>query len=363
MSASGKAVIGETPDRKARRFWKVFIASCAWILAVVALMNLLVDPFDIYGVDIFPPVMANRYQIKVDLFRRYNPPARALILGSSRVGMIDPDQVTAITGLRCFSWGLPIARAENFYSIIRIATEEERAPIELVIVGAEPEIFHPKAEPHEMIKSVPDYWTYTGGVSSFRDILRKVTRLFSVEQTLASIRVLGSVLRGEKGGDWIEWGDDGFPIRIDRERRPALIEEDAETRIERGVLTYPDERFGISTFTGLSELRKQYWEVFLAICEMRGIDVYVFMPPPHPDLLDRLYELGAGPIFEETVEYLDRTVSEVGGTFRDYTRLESFGGDPEMFSDEVHLRKPLAEQILADLLLGSTRETGETPER
>jgi hypothetical protein len=350
MTESGNT---ERPARRriiGFRFWKIFIAAGAWLLATVALLNLIVDPFGMYGTGLFPSMVSNRYLAKLTLFRADDPPPSALILGSSRVGMIDPDLVTEITGEKCFSWGVPIARAETFLAIIKIAIDEVGDPIDLVIVGAEPEVFHPTSEVHPMAKFVPEFSGYGDPLPWWSITVEKVSRLFTMEQTEASIGVISAVLHGERVGDWIEWGPDGFPVGMDPETTPRVIEEDFETRLKKGLATYPDERFEISSFTHLSPERMRYWEEFLQICEDNDIRIYVFMPPPHPKLLDRLYDLGAERIFDETSEYLERTVTEAGGTFRDFTRLESFGGDPNLFSDEVHLRKPNAELMLRNLL-------------
>ena len=332
------------------RFWKMFLAAGAWILAIVALLNLLVDPFGMYGTGLFPSMVSNRYLAKLTLFRAADPPPSALILGSSRVGLIDPDLVTEITGERCFSWGVPVARAETYLAIMKIALDEVDAPIDLVIVGAEPEVFHPTSEVHPMARFVPEFSGYGDPLPWWSITIEKVSRLFTMEQTQASIGVLKASIRGERVGDWIEWGPDGFPVGMDPETTPRVIEEDFESRLKRGIATYPDQRFEISSFTHLSPERMGYWEEFLQICEENDVRLYVFMPPPHPDLLDRLYELGAERIFEETGDYLHRTVIKAGGTFRDFTQLESFGGDPDLFSDEVHLRKPNAEMMLRALL-------------
>lgn len=346
---------GETSRRGERRiagfrFWKVFIAAGAWLLAIVALLNLLVDPFGMYGTGLFPSMTSNRYLAKLELFRAADPPPSALILGSSRVGMIDPDLAHEITGEKCFSWSVPVARAETYYAIMKIAIDEVGAPIDLVIVGAEPEVFHPRRGVHPMAKLVPEFSTFIDRQPWWAIAVEKVSRLFTMEQTQASIEVIMAVMRGEKVGDWIEWGPDGFPVGMDPETKPAVIEEDFETRLERGLATYPDLRFEVSEFTYLDPERMDYWEDFVQICEENGIRLYVFMPPPHPRLLEELYDLGAKEIFEDTSEYLERTVTEAGGTFRDFTRLESFDGDPDLFSDEVHLRKPNAELMLRELL-------------
>ena len=70
----------------------------------------------------------------------------------------------------------------------------------------------------------------------------------------------------------------------------------------------------------------------------------------HPELWEFIQEKGVDHLYTETSEYVERTVAESGGVFRNYIELDSFDGDPEMFWDEVHMRPENGEALLWNLL-------------
>jgi len=79
-------------------YWKTMLLCCVSIIAIVSIVNVVVDPFGLYGTGIFPQFTFNRYSNLRNLFAKYEPKPEALIIGSSRVSCIDPDVVTELTG-------------------------------------------------------------------------------------------------------------------------------------------------------------------------------------------------------------------------------------------------------------------------
>ncbi len=330
--------------------WKTIFIACATCLILVGALNLVVDPFGIYGTDLFPTLVFNRYQNFRDLFDKNQPLPRALVMGSSRVGCIDPDVVTEITGRKCFNWGVPEAESEILYSVLRMVLDEYNAPIDLIIVSVEPEVFHPTKRIHPQAQLSREYTRYFLDESELTAFIEKIKRLFTFEQTRSSIYVLRRKAAGREVGDWMIWRTDGFPVGFIEERVPARWSDDPETHLEKAIERFPETYFRFSEFDGLSDARKIYWEEFLRICNENDIQIYVFMPPPHPKLLDKLIEIGAEHLFIETAAYLEYTVSGAGGTFRDYTDVSSFAGDPEGFHDQIHIDPENGEAMVRDLL-------------
>lgn len=324
--------------------WKIYLATAIAIVAIAVGLNLIVDPFAIYGTGIFEAQEFNRYQYKYHLFRDFEPKPSALIIGSSRVTFIDPLIVEEITGKKCFVWGCPDARMEIEYAMLRIALEEFHAPIELLIVGVEPEVFHTTREIHPEARVIDVYTRYFDDSAAWSKFSEKFARLFTIEQTLASVNVLIREIQGRESERIFGFREDGFPLL------PENVYDDAADRIQKGVLEYPYTGFGIEDFTGLSEERKFYWGEILRICDENDIEVYAITTPLHPAIVRRLVELGAKPIYDETAEYIGRTVAEIGGVFRDYSVIESFNGSPDYFLDAHHMTPDNGNILIRDLL-------------
>jgi hypothetical protein len=343
MLENSTSVIASKPGHKSPVLWKIFFITLASIVLLSAILNFVVDPFAIYGTGIFDSIEFNRYQHKYNLFRDFEPKPSALVIGSSRVTFLDPQLIEELTGERCFVWGCPDVRMEVEYAMLRIALEEFNAPIKLLIIGVEPEVFHPTKPLHPEVKIIDEYTKYFDKAAWWSKFSEKFSRLFTIEQTAASITVLVRTIQGRESERVFDFRQDGFPLL------PDNVYAEAPERIREGILDYPLHGFGLEEFTGLSEQRKHYFEEILRICDERGIKVYAIMTPLHPDLVRRFTELGAKPIFDETAEYVSGKVGEIGGVFRDYTTIESFGGSPDYFLDAYHVTPPNGDILLGDL--------------
>jgi hypothetical protein len=131
---------------------------------------------------------------------------------------------------------------------------------------------------------------------------------------------------------------------------------DLESVLDQRVPLYPEESFGLSGFTKLSETRKEKWGEFLSVCTDKDIDVIAFMPPVHPRLWDLLLELHADRLYDETDEFLTESTEQSGGLFKDYTLVDSFYGRQEYFRDEVHLMPENGTILLRNLLMNYLNE-------
>ncbi|MCX6647404.1 MAG: hypothetical protein NTY09_13755 [bacterium] len=171
-----------------RNLWVSAMVPFVIILILSGSMNFIVDPFGLYGTGIFPPVTFSQYEHKLRLLREYIPRPSALIIGSSRVECLNPNLVEEITGRRCFNWANPLAKTELFYAELRIALEELNAPVDLVIVGVEPDVFHPQAEAPPQALTIYDYMRFISDKPAYESVRDKIARLISIEQTGSSLR-------------------------------------------------------------------------------------------------------------------------------------------------------------------------------
>ncbi|MCX6645635.1 MAG: hypothetical protein NTY09_04660 [bacterium] len=338
------------PLIQSTKFWKIFFATIAGIVVFSVLLNYIVDPFAIYGTGIFDSLEFNRYQDKYFLLRDFDPKPSALIIGSSRMTFMDPEIVEEITGMRCFVWGCPDARMEIEYAMLRIALEEFHCPVKILIIGVEPEVFHPTKPINPEAKVIDEYTKYFEKSPWWSEFTEKFSRLFTIEQTLGSVKVLIREIQGKESERVFDFRNDGFPLL------PDNIYDGAGERIQEGILQYPYTGFGIEEFTGLSEDRKHYFEEILRICDENDIKVYAITTPLHPDLVRRLFDLGARPIFDETAAFVKTEVEQYGGVFRDYTTIESFNGSPDYFLDAYHMTPDNGNILIRDLLSDYERE-------
>lgn len=336
-------------------FYRVFLFSLLSALLFSVVLNILVNPYGVYGVELVPRVEINNYEKKLELIEKFQPPPKALIIGSSRVMSFDPEIVEEILGKRCFNFSVG-ARAESYYAVLRLALEKYNAPLDTVIVQVEPEVFHPSLPADPQARFEPEYSQYFIYGPKGATLLEKIALLITLEQVGESIDSIFRLIRKETDKQKIAYKENGFSIQIQREADIKNNRFNLDAIIDKRLRRYPERSFLLSKFTGLSETRKKYWQDFLDICRERNIKVYACMPPVHPRLLELLYGLGAERIFKETEKYLKETVSEKDWVFKNYTNIETFNGDAQLFYDEIHMQPENCNKLLRDLLSSDNAE-------
>lgn len=322
-------------------------------MAITAGLNFAVDPFLIYGTGLFEPYRINNYIEKAEMLQDQEPLPEVLIFGSSRVGSVDPELVQELTGKTCYNWGAPTTGVAGFNAMIRMALDDYGAPVKLVIIGVDPEVFHPDRSIHPQAWAAPMYLPYFGDVGIkmiFKRFKRIFMQLFTWEQTSSSFAVLGRELGIATTETPIKYRDDGYTYYTEHDTRIADGTFNLEDRITNRLLAYPDINNCFTSSDSPSQSKMDKWIEFLEYCDEKGIQVFVYTSPMHPRFLDLLSELGADPSLEEISEFLDTTTSEHGGIFRDFTHIENFNGDRDLFYDEVHMRKENNDRMLRILL-------------
>jgi hypothetical protein len=331
-------------------FWKYFMVAWVVMLVAIAGMNFFVDPLDLYGFNFLPPIEFNRYDKKTELLASLKEQPQALILGSSRSEPLDPELVEDLTGLRCFNMAQPSARIETIIAALKIAVEDMHAPIEIVIVEADPQYFHPSLWISPQARFALEYVKYLDSDSAIPILEERITRLLTVEQTISSMVSIRRALFPNNKPARLVYSSDGMAMYPEYYAQIKNGTYDLKKVLDQRVPMYPESSLGLSTFMELSEARKAKWMEFLSYCEANHIKPLVFMPPVHPQLWNLIVKLKADRLYSETDAFLKQSLESVGGEYRNYTQVESFGGSPVYFRDEVHLSQENCDLLLENLL-------------
>lgn len=313
-------------------FAGVLVLTVLVTMLLVMALNFVVDPFGIFGTGLYPIVSSNRYSQVRELLEVSDPPPEALIIGSSRVVCIEPDQVENITNLTSLNcWG-PAATPEIYYATIRMALEEYHVPVKMIVVGVEPGVLIDNG----------------AGIHAQASILYSYEKYFSSQPVLAT------------GGEMLARLVSGEHTQVSLGRLnvffPNFTHSSAEVHtsgLDAGI-NADIKRY--STFwdafikAPISESRKYYWDKFLRICSENEIEVFAFTLPAHPRLVDRFFDFGSDENYVRSAEYLEKSVLDMGGTFRLYYVPQDFGGNDDDFRDGVHMTSENGRLLLIDLL-------------
>ena len=336
------------PDEWNKSVYAVLFAAVTFGSVLVAgLINFVVDPYDLYGVGLFAPMESNQYEAKLDLLRAYEPPPSSLILGNSRVKMFDPELVTEYTGAKCYNWGLGFASTEILLAELRIAVEEERAPIDLIVLGIDPIMFNAKVAIPKQARVESGYTRYFSPRPILTANWERISHLFTVDQLTMSFAGIARKFLGEERLIEPEYRRDGLTIFAIRHMADVRGPDDLTEIVTEGAPKYFEHT--LAGWTELAPERTLAWEEFLDYCVGKNIKIYAFMTPMQPLLWDLLGDYGTQEIFLESFEYCERTITEAGGVFRNYSDIAAWGGDPLLFNDEVHMLPRNAANMLRAL--------------
>ena len=282
--------------------------------------NALVDPYDIYG----SPLTLERSRtirgLKLELLRRAQPAPEALILGSSRVRMLDPARAGRRLGVRFFHAGGPVGGTADWLSIARYAILDLGYPIRLLLLGVDAPSF----------SSQPSLWLHPVGHPELRRHLRHplLTRVrswvhvWSPEQTQISWNRVtaqsGEEIRRGKKQFVRAWSPEGFR----RVNPPLDREEIFQGNVELHRSHHQIEPGHLANFEALADL-----------AAARGVTVVSFLTPESPRLR-RSLEQTYYPAARERTEGVLRSAADKGVIFCDLEVLQLRTWD---FVDPHHL--------------------------
>ena len=78
--------------------------------------------------------------------------------------------------------------------------------------------------------------------------------------------------------------------------------------------------------------------------------MHAYVTPLHPEQWKVLDALPQAAALDDVIATLNRIFDAHGIKFRDFSRIDAFGGDPQLFYDEMHMRPTNHSLLLAELL-------------
>lgn len=309
------------------KFITVFFVSAAGFMLAIFALAVIVDPYNIFGLNIFRPILLTNRTEKLRLLREANPKPEAIILGSSRVFKMDPTKVEKLTGLRTFNASVSYARPEEHFAMASYIVNDLGITPKLFIVGVNLGEFNNDEMDSQTINN-PDLRRYLG-------INRKtltITLLRTFKERF-NPRYLRDIFVT------IFWNSRGFP-------NPAITFNAAGGQVfDRTLGPKPGDidvtvNLAQDLFRNTAALnpeRKRHFTEFLAFAKKHDVRVTVFLLPFPPGVLQSLAETTSYPTLQyEFLREAESWKKEYGITFFDFSSPEKFGGIPTDFDDATH---------------------------
>jgi len=303
----------------------IFILTGSFLLLLAAgLLNYLVNPYRLYAPELVPPLAIQPRTDKYRLMVANPDAAEILLLGSSRMRLMRPELVTALTGLRAFNATISRAMPRDYLIFGRFAVDELHP--QQIVAGMDLQVFHPTVEwdTGGWIENSP-LRPYADGDVPSQTLEQQLGSLFSLQQTLHSIEAVAKM---------IQTPQEVFPYNPDGSIKASVLP--ADDTIQRGTGAVEDVEFW-SSYTELDPDDLEEARAFFALCQQHDITLTVVMLPFDSRALASLRET---PNFNARLDdyrnFLAESAQEYEFTVYDFTDPSSYGGDPEGFADYYH---------------------------
>jgi hypothetical protein len=330
--------------------------ACLSGLLLVALANLLINPFRLYNSQLVATGAVNYRLVKLEMLRTEKPPAQTAIIGSSRCMTLDPRDVQLWLGGECFNFGMQGATAEDYYAGLRAAVEQAGAPLKHLVLAIDFEAFNPGVPVMYETRSAGQFARYldpqrnTSGAAPWK---YKLAMLLAPEQTSESVSYLRRLGREATEDQSVVLEPGGMAVMRWREEAIAAGRFDLEAILDRRLRKYPERSLQLSKYSQPDQRRLRYLEQTLEYCAEHGIRVHAYLTPYHPRLWTLLNDLPDTQVLAQARVEIEAVCRRHGVVLHDFSHIESFGGDPQLFYDEIHLQ-PENQRRIAAALLGVT---------
>jgi hypothetical protein len=320
----------------AASFLRGLLARASLLVFAAACLNYLVNPFGAYATRLFDPIALGTRGPKLSLYRLRRPAPAIVVLGSSRGFTLEPAYVEARTSRPAFNAAVHAGMPRDYLALARCFAAEGRFPALLIVgLGVEQMLREGRA-----VERLDPLASCQPGEASAAGVLRRHRGLLTLEETWASLRVLGLELTG-RPAPLYSFDPDGMvrggaPRPLER-----AVAESLAGNWRPGIFDVPALDPGVvGHVRGLLELSRD-----------RGARVIVYLPPFHPTALARYQDESNFPALRaRLLEQLAAWAHQFPLIFHDFTEPASFGGRADMFYDASHPRED-AYRLMLDAML------------
>ena len=323
-----------------RRGARMVAATACALLALVASVDFVVNPLGYYPYRYFPPLTWSSRVQKVELMRAA-PPPRALVLGSSRSMQLDLGVVGSWAGGPAFNASVDSARAEDVDALLGFAIEEREWRPDRVLIGIDPEMFHPTAPPDGRTFGAPEMRSRLRPRLAARLAWQALTSALTFDTFRGSLSVLRANASSAQSPATTEFEADGHLRRRDWEREIAA--GTFRLDVEPSIAEYRARFAGLDAEPDPDRVDALH----AAVDRVRAVggELILFVTPLHASLRAALARTSHYEnVHARTLALLDGFAGP-GVTGVDCSDVASFGGEPDGFVDGAHIDAPNATRL------------------
>jgi hypothetical protein len=344
MTADPVAKLAVPPlEAGQRRYAMVLALVAAGLLVGVVALNVAANPRGEFGGTRYRPLVLDQGLLKLRALDAA-PPPEWVILGSSRVLVMPPQALPWVQGRPAFNLGIAGSQPADYELLARYLEQADPA-LKGVVWGIDSFAISQGNDP---ILSLSGAYARLGGPSaSLGHLAEMAAKSLSSAYVRDSLKVLQyTYLTGYPVGAE-EFGPDGTATEVASEASIAAGTFDLKAALDRHFERVVAQRF--SPERAVAPEAEATLERTLTNLTRHGVAVKAFLPPIHPQGIERLRDNPRYVLFQqETLALLLRHCGPLVQVF-DFTPIASFNGTADGFYDNYHLRPDNAVRLAAAL--------------
>lgn len=344
-----------------KKFCLLFICLSMALSALVVVVNLIVDPYEVWGIyrrvgfNMFSPRAEDMTRLQKPLFfLRLDPQPETVFIGTSQVlYALDMDVYGEMTGKAAYNFAMPACTMyESRRALEHVLASDNQ--VKDVYIGLMFFMFlsggyNPLPQTMPAFKDVDSQY----GVSHFT--------LDSLLKTVFSWEALNDGKNKVKANYQSKWTQ---PCYMDSGKLNDELLLEKEKRIQNRFTRYLASSVGEGSYNEVQLRQDNFEELIhmLELCAARGVNVHLFIPPMHAQQLEA--EAECWPVYEEW----QRTLAEIS-PFMDFCNynemtmspVRSGGGDENTnryFWNTSHMKTEMGNLVLASLLCAPSAVPG-----
>jgi hypothetical protein len=325
------------------------LVAAAVLVGLVVGLNLITDPWGVFGVGIFPPRVNQDRTTKADLLAELQQPPELVIYGSSRAWTIEAARVQRLTGLRTFNAAVTAGRPSDAYVFTEVVLDRwpQATPGFLWLLDVE--AFQRGTLPPSLLADsrFSRYLPWRAKAAAQLDELGWLASWSGLRQSYAVWKKHPT--RAKVRASWLKRISPDGTVKTAPSDEAKAGPRTLEKWSEAAVAQY-------RAFTSIDPEAETYVEKTLQLyASWGGTGVFV-LTPTQPEVMTAAQRAGWQQRHDRVLRMLESYQRQYDFAIVDMTDIASFGGDPGGFFDATHMTLENQRKMVDAAL----REAGDT---
>lgn len=325
--------------------WLLFLLSITTLLLLLlTATNYLVDPYGFHKEHSKNTNFTTPFKANIVSHHSFD----ALMLGTSRTGVMDPTIVDKHLNVQTFNLSYPSANTEIQNRLFKYA-HHFNPNIKYLIYGIDFGCFNELRHTQKF----KEFYDQKETIEN-KEAISIFDLYFNVNTFTSSVELIVNRLLGEDSLEAQYVSQNGMLDYVNYIEALKDGRYDLDTKITQSLQVFFEKEGVYKDYTFSKKFLNEFKEI-LAFCESNNIKVFVYIPPVYRDHIDAIAQAG----YWDEFELFKRELAQVT-PYIDFTGHNPLSSNKENFWDTSHLRKELTETVMLRVLKGGDTSSSQS---